>query len=330
MQHKGIKMSVNKIKEPIAAEMKDFETYFRKQLKTPIPLLDIITNYILRNKGKQMRPMLVFLSARMHAPLNEATYIAATLIELLHTATLVHDDVVDEAYQRRGFFSVNALWNTKISVLVGDYCLARGLLSALDNDQIDILRIVSTAVKEMSEGELLQIEKSRKLDITEEVYYQIIRKKTATLIAACTQAGAYSANASEQQVAAMKSYGENLGIAFQIRDDLFDYEKSGLLDKPTGNDIKEKKLTLPLIHVLKQASAAKNREIISTIRRHHNNEKKITPIIQYVIDNGGLDYAKEQMIIHSNKAIDSLTIYPDSQAKTSLIELINYNINRTK
>ncbi len=323
-------MSVENIKQPVAAEMKEFERYFRKQLKTPIPLLDIITNYILRHKGKQMRPMLVLLSARLHNPLNESSYIAATLIELLHTATLVHDDVVDEAYQRRGYFSVNALWNTKIAVLVGDYFLARGLLTALDNNETDILRIVSTAVKEMSEGELLQIEKSRKLDITEEIYYEIIRKKTATLIAACTQAGAFSARANEQQLAAMKNYGENLGIAFQIRDDLFDYEKTGFLDKPTGNDLKEKKLTLPLIYVLQHASAAKNREIRATIRKHHKNEKKIHPIIQYVIDNGGLDYAREQMTLYSNKAIESLTIYPDSPTKRSLIELITYNINRKK
>ena len=323
-------MSVEKIKEPIAAEMKEFEKYFRKQLKTPIPLLDVITNYILRRKGKQMRPMLVFLSARLHAPLNEATYIAATLIELLHTATLVHDDVVDETYQRRGLFSVNALWNTKIAVLVGDYFLSRGLLTALENNETNILRIVSSAVKEMSEGELLQIEKSRKLDITEEVYYEIIRKKTATLIAACTQAGAYSAGANETELAAMKSFGENLGIAFQIRDDLFDFEKNGFLDKPTGNDLKEKKLTLPLIYVLNQATAAKNREIRSTIRRYHKNEKKISTIIQFVIDNGGLEYAREQMMHYSNRAIESLTIYPDSPTKDSLMQLINYNINRKK
>lgn len=323
-------MSVEKIQEPIAAEMRTFEKYFRTQLKTPIPLLDVITNYILRRKGKQMRPMLVFLSARLHAPLSESAYVAATLIELLHTATLVHDDVVDETYQRRGLFSVNALWNTKISVLVGDYFLSRGLLTALENNETDILRIVSSAVKEMSEGELLQIEKSRKLDITEEVYYDIIRKKTATLIAACTQAGAYSARASETELAAMKNFGENLGIAFQIRDDLFDFEKNGFLDKPTGNDLKEKKLTLPLIHVLSQASTAKSREIRSTIRRHHKNEKKVNEIIQYVIKNGGLEYAREQMMLYSRRAAGDLEIYPDSPTKNSLLQLIDYNIKRKK
>ncbi len=323
-------MSADKIKEPIAVEMAEFEKYFRKELKTPIPLLDIITNYVLRRKGKQMRPMLVFLSARLHSHLTESAYVAATLIELLHTATLVHDDVVDETYQRRGMFSVNALWNSKISVLVGDYFLSRGLLTALNNDQIDILRIVSTAVKEMSEGELLQIEKARKLDITEDVYYEIIRKKTATLISACTQAGAFAGGATAEQRAMMKSYGENLGIAFQIRDDLFDYEKSGFLDKPTGNDIKEKKLTLPLIHVLEKAPATKSREIRSTIRRHHKNEKKIIQIIDYVIDNGGLEYARSQMMDYSKKAAESLSIYPDSPVKSSLLQLIEYNITRKK
>ncbi len=323
-------MSADKIKGPIATEMAQFEKYFRKQLNTPIPFLDVITNYVLRQKGKKMRPMLVFLSARLHPGFTDSAYVAATLIELLHTATLVHDDVVDETYQRRGMFSVNAIWNTKVAVLVGDYFLSKGLLTALDNNQIDILKIISEAVREMSEGELLQIEKARKLDITEDVYYQIITKKTATLIAACTQAGAFSAGATAEQIEAMRAYGQNLGIAFQIRDDLFDYEKNGILDKPTGNDIKEKKLTLPLIYVLNNSTAAKRREILATIRRHHKNEKKISEIIDYVIANGGLEYTREQMIKYGKRAAESLSIYPDSPFKESLLQLIDYNNKRKK
>jgi octaprenyl-diphosphate synthase len=323
-------MSTDKIKAPIAAEMAEFEKYFRKQLKTPIPLLDIITNYVLRQKGKQMRPMLVFLSAKLHPGYCDKAFVAATLIELLHTATLVHDDVVDETYQRRGFFSVNALWNSKISVLVGDYFLSKGLLTALDNNETEILKIVSKAVKAMSEGELQQIEKARKLDITEEEYYEIIGKKTASLISACTCSGAYSADASEEQIKAMTAFGENLGIAFQIRDDLFDYEKSGIIGKPTGNDIKEKKLTLPLIHVLDKSSPSKRREIISTIRRHHKNEKRIGEIISYVEENGGLEYTRDKMQYYSKKAAESLSIYPDSPYKQSLLQLIDYNILRKK
>lgn len=323
-------MSIDKIKAPVSSEVAEFEKYFKNQLKTPISLLDIITNYILRRKGKQMRPLLVFLSSKLHAPLQASAYTAATLIELLHTATLVHDDVVDETYQRRGMFSVNALWNTKISVLVGDYFLSRGLLAALEANEIKILQIVSTAVREMSEGELLQIEKSRKLDITEDVYYQIIRKKTATLIAACTEAGAHAGGATDEQLYAMKEYGINLGMAFQIRDDLFDYEKSSYFDKPTGNDLKEKKLTLPLIHVLNHAPEQKQREILGIIRRHHKNEKKLEGIIQYVIEKGGLEYTREKMEEFNKKAIESLSIYPDGDIKSSLIQLIDYNRNRKK
>lgn len=323
-------MTADCIKLPIASEMASFEKYFRNQLKTPIPLLDIITNYILRRKGKQLRPMLVFLAAKINAPVTEGSYIAATLIELLHTATLIHDDVVDETYQRRGFFSINALWNTKIAVLVGDYFLSRGLLTALDTNQIDILKIVSAAVKEISEGELLQMEKSRKLDITESVYFEIIRKKTATLISACTIAGAYSVNASPEQCEAMRSYGENLGVAFQIRDDLFDFEQNGLLDKPTGNDIKEKKLTLPLIYVLQHFSDRKRRSVLQTIRRHHKNPKKVGEIIQLVVEHGGLEYALTQMELYSKKAVESLNIYPDSPTKNALIQLVDYNTKRKK
>ena len=318
------------IKTPIKEEMKKFEPYFRSQLKTKIPLLDIITNYVLRRKGKQMRPMLVFLAAKLNGTISDATFVSATLIELLHTATLIHDDVVDETYQRRGFFSINALWKSKIAVLVGDFFLSKGLITALDTDQIGVLKVVSNAVKEMSEGELLQIEKSRKLDITEEVYYDIIRKKTATLIAACTRAGALSVEADEKKMEAMKIFGENLGIAFQIRDDLFDYEKNGMIGKPTGNDIKEKKLTLPLIHSLHNVDKKQQRRILSMIRRHHKNEKKVEEIIAFVKANGGIEYTHQRMLEYSEKALNALSIYEESETKEALKTLVDFTIKRKK
>jgi len=318
------------IKAPIKEEMKKFEPYFRSQLKTKIPLLDIITNYVLRRKGKQMRPMLVFLAAKLNGSISDATYVSATLIELLHTATLIHDDVVDETYQRRGFFSINALWKSKIAVLVGDFFLSKGLITALDTDQIGVLKVVSNAVKEMSEGELLQIEKSRKLDITEDVYYDIIRKKTATLIAACTRAGALSVEANQEKMEAMKVFGENLGIAFQIRDDLFDYEKNGMIGKPTGNDIKEKKLTLPLIHSLHNVDKKEQRRILSMIRRHHKNEKKVEEIIAFVKANGGIEYTHQRMLEYSEKALNALSIYEESETKEALKTLVDFTIKRKK
>ncbi|TLX77067.1 polyprenyl synthetase family protein [Labilibacter sediminis] len=322
--------AINTIKNPISKEMKEFEPYFRDQLKSKIPLLGIITNYILRRKGKQMRPMLVFLSAKLSGTITESSYVAATLIELLHTATLIHDDVVDETYQRRGFFSINALWKSKVAVLVGDYFLSRGLMLALDTDQIGVLKVVSEAVKEMSEGELLQIEKSRKLDITEEVYYEIITKKTATLIAACTTAGAFSVDANEEKVQLMKEFGTYLGIAFQIKDDLFDYEKNDLIGKPTGNDIREKKMTLPLIYVLNNCEKKEQKRLISTIRRHHKNDKKVAEIIKYVRDNGGIKYTHDKMIEYRDKAIGVLNKFEDSETRTSLMELVHYTTERNK
>jgi len=318
------------IKAPVKEEMKKFEPYFREQLKTKIPLLSVITNYLLRRKGKQMRPMLVFLSAKLNGNISESTYVAATLIELLHTATLIHDDVVDETYQRRGIFSINALWKSKVAVLVGDYFLSKGLITALETDQIGVLKVVSDAVKEMSEGELLQIEKSRKLDITEDVYYDIIRKKTATLIAACTRAGALSVDASQDRLDAMKDFGVNLGIAFQIKDDLFDFESNGLIGKPTGNDIKEKKLTLPLIHALHNTDAKNRRRILSLIRRHHKKERKVQEIIAFVKANGGLEYAKEQMNNYAQKAIESLSAYPEGESKDAMKKMVEFTINRKK
>lgn len=318
------------IKKAIQEEMKAFEPYFKARLKTEIPLLNIITNYILRRKGKQMRPMLVFLSAKLNGPVTDATYVAASLIEILHTATLIHDDVVDDTYQRRGFFSINALWKSKIAVLVGDYFLSKGLLTALDANETGILKIVSEAVREMSEGELLQIEKARKLNITEEIYYQVIGKKTASLFASCTAAGAHSTGADDEKINLMKEFGRNLGIAFQIRDDLFDFEQTGLIGKPSGNDIKEKKLTLPLIHVLQNVSSSEKRQMLSIIRKHHNNDKKVQEIINIVIAKGGLDYARNKMLEYSNKAKSILTNYPDSEVKTALEMLVDYTVERKK
>ena len=320
--------TTSKIKAPIAAEMKAFESYFRTQLNSRIPLLTIITNYLLRRKGKQMRPMLVFLSAKLNGTIDEASFTAAGLIELLHSATLIHDDVVDETYQRRGFFSINALWRSKIAVLVGDYFLSAGLISALKTGQIGVLEVVSEAVKEMSEGELLQIEKSRQLNITEEIYYEVIRKKTATLIAACTKAGAYSVNATQEQLQKMHDFGTALGMAFQIRDDLLDYEKTNLAGKPTGNDLKEKKITLPLIYVLNQMDNGERRKVLRTIKRHHKNEKKIALIMQMVKERGGIAYAKERMTYFRDEALKILNSYPESEARTSLTELVYFTTTR--
>ncbi|PZX19434.1 octaprenyl-diphosphate synthase [Breznakibacter xylanolyticus] len=318
------------IKKCIREEMEAFEPFFKARLKTKIPLLDIITTYLLRRKGKQMRPMLVFLSAKLNGTVCESTYVAASLIEILHTATLIHDDVVDETYQRRGFFSINALWKSKIAVLVGDYFLSKGLLTALDANETGILKIVSEAVREMSEGELLQIEKSRKLNITEEIYFEVIGKKTASLLASCTAAGAHSVKADEETIAKMKEFGQNLGIAFQIRDDLFDFEQSGLIGKPTGNDIKEKKLTLPLIYVLNQSNPGEKRQLLSTIRKHHRNDKKVQEIIKTVIDKGGMEYAREKMNDYANRAKDILNQYPESDVRKAMEMLVDYTINRKK
>lgn len=317
------------IRLPIQDEMKKFEPFFKEKVKTNIPLLNIVTNYILRRKGKQMRPMLVFLSAKLNGNVTESTYIAASLIEILHTATLIHDDVVDETFQRRGFFSINALWKSKIAVLVGDYFLSKGLLTALDANEFEVLKIVSNAVREMSEGELLQIEKSRKLDITEDVYFQIISKKTASLLSSCTTAGAYSSGADSEKIEIMKQFGLALGIAFQIRDDLFDYEKSGLIGKPSGNDIKEKKMTLPLIYVLNNISSQEKRSLLQSIKRHHKNEKKVQQIIEIVREKGGIEYAKQKMDEYSSKAISLLNIFPESDEKRALIALVNFTSNRS-
>lgn len=323
--------TVDKIKAPIKGEMEKFEPFFRSSMQTKVPLLNVIMNYILRRKGKQMRPMFVFLSSKMlNNEVKDATYTAASLIELLHTATLIHDDVVDEAYERRGFFSINALWKSKISILVGDYLLSKGLLLAVDNNEYELLKIVSVAVKEMSEGELLQIQQSRKLKITEDIYYDIIRKKTAALIAACTACGAKSIGANEETVEKMRLFGEYVGMAFQIKDDLLDYQNSGNIGKPSGNDIKEKKLTLPIIHVLKNASSSDNKHILSIVKRNNKNKKKVQEVIDFVIANGGLDYTSKKMHEYCQKALDLIKDIPDSEAKQSMVELVNYVVARKK
>lgn len=322
--------SLSFIKAPIEKEMQQFETVFRNSMKTKVPLLDIIMNFIIRRKGKQMRPMFVFLTAKMLGVVTEKTFTAATLIELLHTATLIHDDVVDEAYERRNFFSINALWKNKISILVGDYLLSRGLLYAIDNEAIDVLRIVSNAVKEMSEGELLQIEKARKLDITEDIYFEVIKKKTATLIASCTASAAVSTNCSDDMVKKMWQFGEFVGIAFQIKDDIFDYQKSSFIGKPTGNDIKEKKMTLPLIHVLNNISEKEKNYILKTVKKHNKNQNKVNEVIQFVIDKGGIEYATKIMKSYRDRAIALLSDLPENDAKLSLIEMVNYTVDRNK
>jgi len=322
--------TIDTIKAPIIKEMNQFEVEFKASMKSNIRLLTIVTNFLLRRKGKQMRPMLVFLSARMLGDITKQTYTAASLIELLHTATLVHDDVVDESFERRGFFSINALWKSKIAVLLGDYLLAQGLLLSVDNDAFDLLRIVSEAVKEMSEGELLQIQKSRRLNITNDQYFEIIRKKTATLIAACTACGAKSVDASEEDIAKMKEFGECLGIAFQIKDDLFDYQYDAKTGKPSGNDIKEKKFTLPLIYALANTNTLQRRKIISTIRLHHKNKKKVEEVIEFVKSSGGIDFATEKMNEYKQKALDILASFPENDARNSLKNLVDYTTKRKK
>ncbi len=318
------------IKKPVEEEIRNFEEYFRKAMKSKVPLLDIITNYLYRRKGKQLRPVLVFLSARMNGTPGESTNIAAAMIELLHTATLIHDDVVDDSYERRGFFSIYALWKSKISVLVGDFLLSRGLLLAINNNEFELLKILSEAVQEMSEGELMQLQKSRKLNITEEEYLEIIRKKTATLFAACVSCGATSVGTSAEDLAMMKELGIYAGLAFQIKDDLFDYEKDCFSGKPRGNDIKEKKLTLPLIYALSQSSLSEALRIKRLIRNSKSKAGKIAEVIDFVIDKGGVAYAVETMEGFRLKAVDILKQFPDNEARTAMIELLSYITTRKK
>ena len=319
------------IREPIEQEMELFEKKFHESMSSKVALFNRITYYIVNRKGKQMRPMFVFLTAKMlnNGSVEERTYTGASIIELIHTASLVHDDVVDESYKRRGFFSVNALWKNKIAVLVGDYLFSKGLLVALEKGDYDLLQIISNSVKSMSEGELLQIEKARLLDITEEVYYDIIRQKTATLIAACCSMGAASVKPDSEEVEIFRRFGELCGMAFQIKDDLFDYgtERIG---KPTGIDIKEQKMTLPLIYALNHSSPEKRKWLINSIKNHNKNKKRVKEVISYVKDNGGLDYAVTKMMQFKDEALEILNGYPDSDYKAALTLMVNYVVDRKK
>ena len=323
--------TVSQIKQPIEYEMELFEKKFQLSMYSKVSLLNRITHYVVNRKGKQMRPMFVFLIAKMfnNGDVNDRTYRGASVIELIHTATLVHDDVVDESNKRRGFFSINALWKNKIAVLVGDFLLSKGLLLSIDNSDFDLLKIISTAVREMSEGELLQIEKARKLDITESVYFEIIRKKTATLIAACCEMGSQSVMAPKTEVENMRQFGEYIGMAFQIKDDLFDYgtQKIG---KPTGIDIKEQKMTLPLIHTLNNCSKKETRWVVNSIKNHNTDKVRVNELIHFVKEKGGLDYAVSKMKEYQKMALAILQKYPDSTYKESLELMVNYVIERKK
>jgi octaprenyl-diphosphate synthase len=321
---------VDQIKAPISTQMDEFEIKFKQSMRSTVPLLDRITTYIVKRKGKQIRPMFVFLSAKCAGEFNESTYRAASLIELLHTATLVHDDVVDDSNERRGFFSVNALWKNKIAVLVGDFLLSNGLSLSLDHDDFHLLKIANNAVREMAEGELLQIEKARKLDISEDVYFEIITKKTATLIAACCASGVASVSTDNDMIARFRNFGINTGIAFQIKDDLFDFGDDTSIGKPTGIDIKEKKMTLPLIYALNNCSWTEKRKIINIVKNHNNDPKKVAEVISFVYENGGIKYAEGIMHQYKEKALALLEPVPDSPSKQSLIQLVNYSIERKK
>jgi octaprenyl-diphosphate synthase len=299
-------------------------------MKTNVPLLDKIMHYIVKRKGKQMRPLFVFLAASVTGGIKDSTYRAATLIELLHTATLVHDDVVDDSNLRRGYFSINALWKNKISVLVGDYLLSTGLLFSLENDDFNLLRIVSNAVKEMSEGELLQIEKARKLDIGEDIYFEIIRKKTASLIASCCACGSASSGSDPETIERMRLFGEYTGIAFQIKDDLFDYETGNATGKPAAIDIKDQKMTLPLIYLLNHSGFAEKRWIVNSVKNHNTEPARVAELIEKVIASGGIAYAHEKMLENRQKAIDVLHTFPESQYRKSLEQLVIFTTERNK
>lgn len=320
---------VELIKLPIKKEMELFEKKFKDAMLSKVPLLNRITYYIIRRKGKQMRPMFVFLVAKMvsNGGFDERTYRGASVVELIHTATLVHDDIVDDSNRRRGFFSINALWKNKIAVLVGDFLLSKGLLLSIDNEDFDLLKLISIAVREMSEGELLQIEKARKLDITETVYFDIIRQKTATLIAACCGIGAASVSAKNDIVQQMRKFGEYIGIAFQIKDDLFDYTDAKI-GKPTGIDIKEQKMTLPLIHVLNKCSKKEKAWLINSIKKYNKDKRRVKEVISFVKENGGIEYTISKMNKYKNKALAILDAYPESPYKNSLLLMIDYVVER--
>jgi octaprenyl-diphosphate synthase len=322
--------SIKEIQAPVGKEMQVFSGHFREVLRSDVPLLDTIMRYIVKRKGKQMRPLFVFLTAKLHGEVVEKTHTAASLIELLHTATLVHDDVVDESDRRRGFFSIQALWKKKIAVLVGDYLLSKGLLTAVDAEAFDLLKLTSRAVKEMSEGELLQIEKSRRLDITEEVYFDIIRRKTASLIAACCACGAASTGGDADQVDVMWKFGEKTGLAFQIKDDLLDLGDGKRTGKPTGQDIREKKLTLPLIHTLQVADGNVRRRLIKLVKRAPKDPEAVREVMDAILNGPGLKYAREKMMVLRNEAVEILNDFEEGDAKKALIDMLDFTIQRNK
>lgn len=319
-----MKPTLDDIKKVIATEMDLFEQKFKHAMKSDVALLDRIMHYIVRRKGKQMRPMFVFLSAGVCGSINESTHRGAALIELLHTATLVHDDVVDDSLYRRGFFSINALWKNKIAVLVGDYLLSKGLLLSVDNQDHHLLKIVSEAVRQMSEGELLQIEKARKLDIDEDTYYTIIKQKTASLIASCCACGAASTVQDEKLIETFRLFGENIGIAFQISDDLLDFESKAITGKPGAIDIKERKLTLPVIHLLKESSRAEKRKWINIIKNHNQKPDHVEHLMQAIRNSGGIEKARQSIKNYELTALEMLSGFPESEYKTSLIRLVQF------
>jgi len=320
---------VEQIKLPIQEEMELFEVKFKDSMSSHVPLINRITHFIVQRKGKQMRPMFVFLVAKMVSggSFSERTYRGASLIELIHTGSLVHDDVVDDSNRRRGFFSINALWKNKIAVLVGDFLFSKSLLLSVDNDDYDLLKLISIVLKDMSEGELLQLEKARKLDITEDIYFEIIRQKTATLIAACCAIGAASIGAKEEEIEKLRKFGEIIGTAFQMKDDLFDYSDAKI-GKPTGIDIKEQKMTLPLIHTLNNCSSKDKKWLINSVKNHNKDKKRVKEVIAFVKNNGGIEYTITKMKEYQKEALNLLHDYPDSPYKKSLIDMVDYVIER--
>jgi len=320
-------LQIKEIKAPIAEELQIFEKKFRESTKTKVALLNRIMSYVVKRKGKQMRPMFVLLSAKIFGPINEKTYRAASLIELLHTATLVHDDVVDDSLKRRSAFSVNALWKNKIAVLVGDYLLSKGLLLSIENEDFETLKIVATAVRSMSEGELLQMEKARLLDITEEVYYEIITSKTASLIASACAAGALTTSNNADDVEKLRKLGETIGIAFQIRDDLFDIGDESI-GKPKGIDIQERKMTLPLIHALKNTSKSDKRRILYIVKNKNRDKKKVNEVIDFIKQNNGIAYAQNAMLSYKNKALELIKQLPQNEASKSLEHMLRFTTER--
>ena len=319
---------LEEIKNPIRQEMKLFEKKFQESMRSEVFLLDKITRFILKTKGKQIRPMFVFLCAKLVGEITEKTYRGASMIELIHTATLVHDDVVDESFKRRGFFSINALWKNKIAVLVGDYLLSKSVIISTENQDFDILAVISKTIREMSEGELLQLEKSRKLDITEDVYYEVIRKKTATLIAACCEVGVISNNVNVELAQKMRDFGTYTGIAFQIKDDLFDYLKKNATGKPLGIDIKEKKLTLPLIYAMNSVKKDERKYYFNIVKNYSHETDKVNELMEFVKKSGGISYAEKVMLNYQKKALEILDDFPDNEAKKSLQLMLNYIIKR--